>query len=158
MLEFPEKSSWLRKISRWGWLFWIRAGGGILALIFVSPRDVIVCMPPFFWKHNTLRGSRKLIFLSLAVPPHQHITPWMWVNTGIIRYFEKWGDFEEKVERQGKGDQNVWNEPIGAPLSPWVHNMACWAEIPFSNLNIFKNHPYFRLFPQRESFQQNKVK
>ena len=35
-----------------------------------------------------------------------------------IRYFEKWGDFEEKVERQGKGDQIVCNEPIDAHLSP----------------------------------------
>ena len=36
----------------------------------------------------------------------------MSVNTGIIRYFEKWGDFEEKVGRQGKVAQNVCNEPI----------------------------------------------
>ena len=40
----------------------------------------------------------------------------MWVNTGIIRYFEKRGDFEEKVERQGKVDQIVRNEPINAPI------------------------------------------
>ena len=46
----------------------------------------------------------------------------MWVNTGNIRYFEKWSDFEEKVERQGKGDQNVCNEHNDAPLSPWVRN------------------------------------
>ena len=34
----------------------------------------------------------------------------MSVNPGIIRYFARWGDFEKKVERQGKGDQNVCNE------------------------------------------------
>ena len=73
----------------------------------------------------------------------------MSVNLGNIRYFGPRGDLEEKVERQGKGDQNVWNEPNDAP---WVHNMACWAEIPFSNLNIFKNDPYFTLFLQGESF------
>ena len=67
----------------------------------------------------------------------------MKANTRNNRYFEKWGDLEEKVERQGKGDQNVWNEPNDAPLSPWVHNMACRAENPFSNLKIFKNVPYF---------------
>ena len=49
----------------------------------------------------------------------------MRANTGIIRYFEKWRDFEEKVERQGKDDQNVWNEPIDTPLSPWVRSIAC---------------------------------
>ena len=49
----------------------------------------------------------------------------MRANTRNIRYFEKWGDFQEKVERQGKGDQNVWNEPIDAPLSPWVRSIAC---------------------------------
>ena len=49
----------------------------------------------------------------------------MRANTGNIRYFEKWGDFEEKVERQGKDDQNVWNEPNDAPLSPWVRSIAC---------------------------------
>ena len=42
----------------------------------------------------------------------------MSANTENISYFEKWGDFEEKVERQGKGDQNVCNEPIDALLSP----------------------------------------
>ena len=35
----------------------------------------------------------------------------MSVNTEIIRYFARWGLFEEKVGRQGKGDQNVCNEP-----------------------------------------------
>ena len=53
------------------------------------------------------------------------MTPYMRVNLGNIRYFGPRGILEEMVERQGKGDQNVWNEPIDAPLSPWVHNMAC---------------------------------
>ena len=78
----------------------------------------------------------------------------MKANTGNIRYFEKWGDLEEKVERQGKGDQNVWNELNDAPLSRWVHTMACWAEISFSKLNIFENVPYFKLFLQGKSFEQ----
>ena len=47
------------------------------------------------------------------------------------------GDFEEKVGRQGKGAQNVWNEPIDAPNS-WVPNMTCLAEIRFSKLKISK--------------------
>ena len=41
------------------------------------------------------------------------------------RYFGLRGGLEEKVERQGKGDQNVWNEHIDAPLSPWVRDIAC---------------------------------
>ena len=101
---------------------------------------------PFFWKDGTSTGSWKNNYFSPGVPLWQHMTPWMRANTGIIRYFEKWGDFEEKVERQGKDDQNVWNEPIDAPLSPWVRSIACWEEIPFSKLNIFKNYPYFKLF------------
>ena len=56
--------------------------------------------------------------LSPGGPPHQHFTPRMWANTGKIRYFEKWGDFEEKEERQGKGYQIVCNEPIDAHPSP----------------------------------------
>ena len=75
-------------------------------------------MPPFFWKHNTSRKSQKYIQFFPGGPPHQHFTSRMWANTGKIRYFEKWGDFEEKVERQGKGDQIVCNEPIDAHLSP----------------------------------------
>ena len=49
----------------------------------------------------------------------------MKANTGNIRYFEKWRDFEEKVERQGKGAENVWNELNDAPLSHWVLSIAC---------------------------------
>ena len=71
--------------------------------------------------------------------------PYLRVNLGIIRYFGPRGILEEMVERQGKGDQNVWNEPNDGPLSPWVHNKACRAEIPFSKLKIFKNASYFPL-------------
>ena len=53
------------------------------------------------------------------------MTPSVRVNLANIRYFGPRGVLEENVERQGKGDQNVWNEPIDAPLSPWVHNMTC---------------------------------
>ena len=53
------------------------------------------------------------------------------------------GFFEEKVGRQGKGAQNVWNEPIDAPPNSWVPNMTCLAENRFSKLNIFENDPYF---------------
>ena len=85
----------------------------------------MLCMPTFFRKDDTLRGSQKNIYFSSGVPPWQHVTPYLRVNLGNIRDFEKWGDFEEKVERQGKGDQNVWNELNDAHLSPWAHNMAC---------------------------------
>ena len=53
----------------------------------------------------------------------------MRANTGNFRYFEKWRDFEEKVERRGKGDQNVYNEPIDAPLSPWISSIAHSGEL-----------------------------
>ena len=53
------------------------------------------------------------------------MTPYLRVNLGNIRYFEKWGDFEEKVERQGKDVETVWNELNDAPLSPWVRSIAC---------------------------------
>ena len=82
----------------------------------------------------------------------------MKANTGNIRYFEKWGDLEEKVERQGKGDQNVWNELNHAPLNPWVRSIACWEEIPFSKLNILKNDAYLTLFFLREFTFKNNVK
>ena len=74
------------------------------------------------------------------------MTPYFKVNLGNIRYFEKWGDFEEKVERQWKDVETVWNELNDAPLSPCVRSIACWEEIPFSKLNIFKNEPYFTIF------------
>ena len=64
------------------------------------------------------------------------------------------GFFEEKVGRQGKGAQNVWNEPIDAPPNSWVPNMTCLAENRFSKLNIFENDPYFKLFFELESFEQ----
>ena len=53
------------------------------------------------------------------------MTPYRRVNLGKNRYFGLRGGLEEKVERQGKGDPNVWNEPIDAPLSPWVRDIAC---------------------------------
>ena len=53
------------------------------------------------------------------------MTPYLRVNLGNIRDFEKSGDFEEKVECQGKGDQNVWNELNDAPLNPWARSIAC---------------------------------
>ena len=114
-------------------------------------------MPLFFWNNKTLRRSPGKIYFSPGVPSWAHMTLCMGVNLGNIRYLGPRGDLEEKVERQGKGDQNVWNEPNDAPLSPWVHNMSCWEETPFSKLNIFKNDPYFKLFLQGESFQQKKA-
>ena len=78
----------------------------------------------------------------------------MTVNTGIIRYFEKWGDFEERVERQGKGAQNVCNEPIEPPLGPWVHSIACYGENHFSKLKISKNNTYFTVFLRGEFLQE----
>ena len=74
----------------------------------------------------------------------------MWVNIGKNRYFEKWGDFEEKVERRGKGDQIVCNEPIDAYLSPSDSSIACRVKIRLSKLKISKNHPYFSVFSQGE--------
>ena len=67
----------------------------------------------------------------------------MTVNTGNIRYFEDWGFLEEKVERQGTGGQNVWNEPIDVPLNPWIPIITCLAEKSFPKVNIFQNYRYF---------------
>ena len=53
------------------------------------------------------------------------MTPYMRVDLGNIRYFGPTGFWEEKVERQGKGDQNVWNEPNDASPSPRLCNLAC---------------------------------
>ena len=53
------------------------------------------------------------------------MTPYLRVNLGNIRYFEKRGDFEEKVERQWKDVETVWNELNDAPLSPCVRSIAC---------------------------------
>ena len=84
------------------------------------------------------------------------MTPCMRVNLGNIRYFEKWGFLEEKVERQGKGDQNVCNEPIEPPLGPWVHSSACYEENNFSKLKISKNDPYLSVFFNGNSFTSYK--
>ena len=70
----------------------------------------------------------------------------MRANTGNIRYFEKLGDFEEKVERRGKGDQNVCNEHIDASLSSWIRSIAHWVELRVSKLKFLKNDLYFSLF------------
>ena len=72
----------------------------------------------------------------------------MLLNTEIIRYFQKWGIFEEKVERQGKGAQNVWNEPIEPLLGPWVHRITSLEENHFSKLKNFEKHPYLTLFSE----------
>ena len=69
----------------------------------------------------------------------------MGVNLGNIRYFGPRGDLEEKVERQWKGDQNVWNEPVDSCQEPWVHHCACFRENRFSKLKIFQKHPYLPL-------------
>ena len=61
------------------------------------------------------------------------------------------GVFQERVERQGKGNQNAWNEPIDPCQKPWVQHCACSRENRFSKLKIFQNHPYLTLFWQRTS-------
>ena len=48
----------------------------------------------------------------------------MSVNPRNIGYFEKLGDFEEKVECQGKGAKIIWNELNDALLNSWGHNIA----------------------------------
>ena len=62
----------------------------------------------------------------------------MRANTENIRYFEKWRDFEKKVERQGKGYQNVYNEPIDLPLSPWIPSIAHCVDLRFKTQNSQK--------------------
>ena len=71
----------------------------------------------------------------------------MRANTGIIRYFEKWRDFEENVERGGKGDENVYNDPFDTSLSPWVPSIAYRVELCVLKLKIFKNDPYLSVIP-----------
>ena len=39
---------------------------------------------------------------------------------------------EEKVGRQGKGDQNVCNEPINAPIFCFVPTITCLGHIRLS--------------------------
>ena len=112
-------------------------------------------MPPLFDKTIHSGVHEKKIYFSPGVPPLQHITTWMMANTQIMRYFQNWGFWEEKVGRQGKGDQSVCNEPIDPPLGPWVHNMACSGENRFSKLKISKNDPYFSVFFQREFLQEH---
>ena len=81
------------------------------------PQEVLQEMPPFFLKEQYVEVVSKFFHFSPGGHPHQHFTPRMRANTGKIRYFEKWRDFEEKVERQGKDYQIVCNEPINAHLS-----------------------------------------
>ena len=80
---------------------------------------------PFFLKRQYIeRVSGENLFFPWRSPLRTY-DPYMRANPGNIRSFGPRGFLEEMVERQGKGDQNVWNEPNDAPLSPWVHNMAC---------------------------------
>ena len=111
------------------------------------PQEVILWMPDFLWKDNTLRGSQKSFHFFPGGPPPWHITPWMRANTGNFRYFEKWRDFEEKVERRGKGYPNVCNEHIDTPLSPWVPSIAHRVEFWVLKLKILKNDPYLNVIP-----------
>ena len=67
------------------------------------------------------------------------MTLYMRVNLGNIRYFGLRGILEEMVERQGKGDQNVCNQPIEPPLGPWVHSSSCYEENHFSKLKKSQN-------------------
>ena len=105
------------------------------------------CMnAPFFWNDNTSRGFRKVIYFFPGGLPWWHITLWMWVNTGIIRYFARWGDFEEKVERQWKGDQNTCNEPNYSEkivLGPW---QCLLRRKSFFKTQNFKNKLYLTPF------------
>ena len=56
---------------------------------------------------------------------------------------------EERVGRQGKGAQNVRNEPNNLPQNSWVLIMTCLGEVRFSKLNILENHPYLTTFSGR---------
>ena len=89
-----------------------------------------------FWKNNFSPGG----------PPHQHSTLWTsryWQKSGD---FQIWGFWEERVGRQGKGAQNLRNEPNDLPQNSWVPIMSCLGEIRFSKFKILKNHPYLTLF------------
>ena len=60
-----------------------------------------------------------------------------------------WGFLEETLERQGKGDQNLGNEPNNLALEPWVHYFTCWGENHVSKLKISKYVPYLTYFYKR---------
>ena len=98
-------------------------------------------MPHFFCKYNISKRSQKNYNISPGGPPLQDITLWIGQNPVFFRHFEKWGDFQEKVERRGKGDQNVYNQPIDPHLRPQVQNMSCCREIRFSKSKISQNSP-----------------
>ena len=67
---------------------------------------------PFFLKRLYIEVVQKnySFFPWRSIPLTYH-PPQISVNTGIIRYFARWGFLEEKVERQGKVAQIVCNEP-----------------------------------------------
>ena len=57
---------------------------------------------PFFGKDNTSRRPSDEIYFSPGGTPGLDISPRNRANTGNFSYFEKWGLFGERVERQGK--------------------------------------------------------
>ena len=84
-------------------------------------------------------------------PPLEHMTPQNTRFWPFFRYFQIRGFLEEKLGRQGKGTQNVWNELIDPCQKSWVHNCARFRENRFSKLKFFRNHPYLTLFCQGAS-------
>ena len=111
----------------------------------VSHRSEFMPAPFFFGRYiRPLEVLKKYFFP--GGPPHQHITLCISQFWLYLRDFQSRGFWEKKLERQGKGAQNVWNEPINAPLNPWVPVIARSAENRFSKLNILKKHPYSTLF------------
>ena len=117
----------------------------------VFSREVDAWMLLFFWEDNTSRGLKKIMYFSSGGPPPWHNTPSICVNTEIIRYFVRWGDFEEKVGRQGKVYQNVCNEPNYSKKIHLVHmtpgqimpnKSVIFADIDNDNCDWWKHERY----------------
>ena len=74
-------------------------------------------------------------------PPLEHMTPQNTRFWPFFRYFQIRGFLEEKLGRQGKGTQNVWNELIDPLPGSSVQDMTTYGEISFSKLKNSENEP-----------------
>ena len=79
-------------------------------------------------------------------------------NTDLFAFWRHWGIIFKKVERQGKGAQNLCIEPNNLPPNFWVPGMTLKEETRLSKLKISQNYPYFTLFYLKEFLSLKLVK
>ena len=107
---------------------------------------------PIFFESTWDRwGHEKNYILSLAVPL-QDILPPIWLQIpDLFAFWDIWGIFFQKVERQGKSTQNLCIEPNNLPPNFGTPSMTCWEETRVSKLKFPNITQIWRHFSSRTS-------